>query len=99
MRGKGYDPVVIDWVATNLVEAPGEKPGGALVWAFDIQGAEAMYDSYAASWYAPSIPWVAVPGRTEYTTVYTIIYTVALLPFTGPHVPITARVHLTPHIP
>mmetsp|Transcript_46246 Transcript_46246/g.77097 ORF Transcript_46246/g.77097 Transcript_46246/m.77097 type:complete len:357 (+) Transcript_46246:29-1099(+) len=47
MRERGFAPLVIDWVATNLVEAVGEKPGGSLVWAFNVDGCEDMYNSYA----------------------------------------------------
>jgi hypothetical protein len=43
--------MVIDWVGTNLVEAPGSKPGeGPLVWAFDVDGCAQMYESYASNW-------------------------------------------------
>ena len=51
MKERGFPKLVIDWVGTNLVEAPGAKPGtGPLVWAFNVDGCADMYASYADIW-------------------------------------------------
>jgi len=58
MKGKGFDKMVTDWVGTNLVEVPGTQPGvGPYEWAFDVENCEAMYTSYANSWWVCGSPW------------------------------------------
>jgi hypothetical protein len=52
MKGKGFDKMVTDWVGTNLVEVPGTQPGvGPYEWAFHVENCDAMYTSYANSWW------------------------------------------------